>query len=1067
MSSGITLSSATRQNLLSLQDTANLLSTTQNRLSTGKKVNSALDNPTNFFTSQNLSARSGDLSALLDGISNGVQTIQAANQGITSITKLLDTAKSTASQALADKTGGGGGVLGGSAAVAAKVTGTAPLASLGTTANGVTTFDLSNPAKDASLDISLDGGLTKTTIRLDSTTLASSASDLTKVTSDQIISAINGQISGSSNLAGKLTAAASPDGRITFSTTATGSAAQVQVSGSANAGINIGFGASTARTAATVTASAALSANTDFTNNATTSLTVGDGAKSVVVTLNKDSATDTLGGTLGTSATPAAIRDAINKQLKDNGSSASVSLSGGATGSLVFTSTDLGPDAQLSVVAGTNTAGGATGIGFNTFTATANTISAAPAASTTPTAGTIAATTAPTATTTAVTGATVAGPFTLGQGQQTTFDVGGQKVTINADTLKSDGTKLTSSFNQAALLDALNEQLDAGVTATAPGGVLTFTGTASPVVTTSGAGNSDQIGLFGTPAKTQLGATLGPSFDLSSGQSASFQVNGGTAITLSAASTDASNVAIGTNPNQKQVLEAINKQLATTNPGVSAYVDGTNHLTFVGVNTATAAPTFSSTTDTIGLGFGTRATAAGAGSAAPIVDLSGGKSSQFTVGDGTNTAAVTINALSLDANNVAIGENATQAKIAEAINQKLRATGTGTGTGAGAGVAADGTTPAAVNAKVSFVGNKLTVSSNAVGVGAAAVLTASKDTAGLGLGVTASVNGTSVAGTATGVAAPVTSSGTDATDGSSTALVAGTTTLSATTALGGVAATNASFSIKLGAGNAKTINVNTAANTTITAATLVKTINDQIEADTGLSGKVKASFTNGKLQISTTAAGADQKLAIQASGTDNIGFGTSSSALITSTGTDVGGSKGSSSVRENLAKQFNTLLSQITQQAKDSSYNGVNLLYRTSSNVADNTLHIAFNEKNSSALDIQGVKFDAEGLGLNEVSGNFQTDAEINSVIEKLTTATSNLRTQSSTFGSNLSVVQNRQDFSKNLINILDIGSANLVNADLNEEAANSQALSTRNSIATSALSLANQAQQGILQLLR
>ena len=48
--SGITLSAATRQNLLSLQDTANLLSSTQSRLSTGKKVNSALDNPTNFFT---------------------------------------------------------------------------------------------------------------------------------------------------------------------------------------------------------------------------------------------------------------------------------------------------------------------------------------------------------------------------------------------------------------------------------------------------------------------------------------------------------------------------------------------------------------------------------------------------------------------------------------------------------------------------------------------------------------------------------------------------------------------------------------------------------------------------------------------------------------------------------------------------------------------------------------------------------------------------------------------------------------------------------------------------------
>src|SRR4051812_9437637 len=100
MASNITLSAATRQNLLSLQDTASLLSTTQNRLSTGKKVNSALDNPTNFFTSQSLTARSSDLSNLLDGISNGVQTIQAANQGITSITKLVDSAKSTANQAL-------------------------------------------------------------------------------------------------------------------------------------------------------------------------------------------------------------------------------------------------------------------------------------------------------------------------------------------------------------------------------------------------------------------------------------------------------------------------------------------------------------------------------------------------------------------------------------------------------------------------------------------------------------------------------------------------------------------------------------------------------------------------------------------------------------------------------------------------------------------------------------------------------------------------------------------------------------------------------------------------------
>ena len=96
--SGIVLSASVRQNLLSLQSTADLLATTQNRLSTGKKVNTALDNPTNFFTAQGLDNRASDLNNLLDGIGNGVQVLQAANTGITSLQKLVDTAKSIANQ---------------------------------------------------------------------------------------------------------------------------------------------------------------------------------------------------------------------------------------------------------------------------------------------------------------------------------------------------------------------------------------------------------------------------------------------------------------------------------------------------------------------------------------------------------------------------------------------------------------------------------------------------------------------------------------------------------------------------------------------------------------------------------------------------------------------------------------------------------------------------------------------------------------------------------------------------------------------------------------------------------
>ena len=98
--SGITLTAGVRQNLLSLQSTAALLTSTQNRLATGKKVNSAFDNPTSFFTSQSLTNRANSLSSLLDQVGQAQQTLQAANQGLTSITSLLQQGLSIAQQAL-------------------------------------------------------------------------------------------------------------------------------------------------------------------------------------------------------------------------------------------------------------------------------------------------------------------------------------------------------------------------------------------------------------------------------------------------------------------------------------------------------------------------------------------------------------------------------------------------------------------------------------------------------------------------------------------------------------------------------------------------------------------------------------------------------------------------------------------------------------------------------------------------------------------------------------------------------------------------------------------------------
>src|SRR6201996_963030 len=102
---GIVLSASVRQNLLSLQSTASLLATTQNDLSTGNKVNSALDNPTEFFTAQSLNNRASDIGNLLDGIGNGVQILQAANTGLTSLSALVSNAQSIANQVLQSPTG--------------------------------------------------------------------------------------------------------------------------------------------------------------------------------------------------------------------------------------------------------------------------------------------------------------------------------------------------------------------------------------------------------------------------------------------------------------------------------------------------------------------------------------------------------------------------------------------------------------------------------------------------------------------------------------------------------------------------------------------------------------------------------------------------------------------------------------------------------------------------------------------------------------------------------------------------------------------------------------------------
>jgi len=97
--SDITLTAGIRQNLLSLQQTSSDLTTTQEALATGKSVNSAADNPSAYFTSQNLTNTANSLSSLLDQIGQGQQTINAATDGLTGLSSLLQQALATVQQA--------------------------------------------------------------------------------------------------------------------------------------------------------------------------------------------------------------------------------------------------------------------------------------------------------------------------------------------------------------------------------------------------------------------------------------------------------------------------------------------------------------------------------------------------------------------------------------------------------------------------------------------------------------------------------------------------------------------------------------------------------------------------------------------------------------------------------------------------------------------------------------------------------------------------------------------------------------------------------------------------------
>ncbi len=162
--------------------------------------------------------------------------------------------------------------------------------------------------------------------------------------------------------------------------------------------------------------------------------------------------------------------------------------------------------------------------------------------------------------------------------------------------------------------------------------------------------------------------------------------------------------------------------------------------------------------------------------------------------------------------------------------------------------------------------------------------------------------------------------------------------------------------------------------------------------------------------------------------------------------------------RSALADQFDEVMNQIDTMAADSGYKGINLLTAGS-------ITVEYDESGDSSSTITGFNATASGLSIADNAASWVANSNVTAAVADLDTARDNLRTKTQTLTTSLSTITTRQDFTTNMINTLEDGAADLVNADMNEEGANMLMLQTRQALGTTSLSLASQAAQSVLRL--
>jgi len=260
-----------------------------------------------------------------------------------------------------------------------------------------------------------------------------------------------------------------------------------------------------------------------------------------------------------------------------------------------------------------------------------------------------------------------------------------------------------------------------------------------------------------------------------------------------------------------------------------------------------------------------------------------------------------------------------------------------------------------------------------------------------------------------------------------------------------------------------TISVNggTTQSTTLNGGTIQSLI-DGINSD--MKGKVEASFNEETGEISLKALDASVKsieLGVTSDGTaatGNLGFGIQTFTAVTASQTKMESIQlgAASGQLAKLEGDYNKVLSQMDELAKDSGYRGTNLLN-------GDKLTTFFNDDRSSKIETQGQKLNADGLGLKKA--DFSRESTVDTSLSQIKAATSTLRDFGASLAADLGVIQNRQDFSKKTIDTLKEGADKLTVADANEEGAKLTSLQTRQQLAVITLSMASQSDQSVLRL--